>query len=201
MKTKLPGIILFGFLLVFFTACQRENLVSYRFEGEVGLLDDFNDLLDGAILVGDSVSGVFRYDLETEDSNPSPYVGLYMHRKPPAGISVEINGFDFRTDPEDVDFRVEVDSFFGDPADMLILSSWTNRIPILEPGVLEGSLLRISLSDLTHGALEGDALPAELHLEDWTSVFGTISLDAGSEGNVFLQFSVEALEPYSSGET
>lgn len=114
---------------------------------------------------------------------------------------MEINGLGFWTDPKDVDFRVEVDSFLGNPADLLLLSSWTNTISVLEPEILEGSLLQISLSDLTHGALAGDALPLELQLEDWTSAFGTIRIDAGMSGDVFLQFSIDTLEPCSSRET
>lgn len=201
MRTKLLGVMSLGAVLVLLPACQRANLVSFRFGGEVGLVDDFNDLLGGAISVGDPVSGVFRYDLFTQDSDPSPHTGLYVHRTPPAGISMEIEGLVFRTDPKDVHFQVEVHSFFGDPADMLILSSYTNRIPILEPAILEGSLVNISLSDLTHGALAGDVLPVELHLDDWTSAFGTIRLDAGDSGEVFLQFSLDALEPCPSSET
>lgn len=199
MRTKRLSLILVGSLLVLLPACQGENLVSFQFGGSVSLLDDFNDLLGGAISVGDPVSGVFRYDLNTGDSDPSPYGGLYVHTAPPAGISVETKGFVFRTDPVNVDFQVEVDSFIGHPADTLILSSWKNIIPILESGILEGSLLHVSLSDLTHGALEGDALPAELHLEDWTSAFGTIRIDAGGNGDVFLQFSIDTLEPYAGG--
>ncbi len=195
MKTKALGIILSGFLLVSVPACQRENLVSFQFGGSVGLLDDFDNLLGGAISVGDPVSGVFRYDLNTEDSDPLPYSGLYVHTAPPAGISAEIKGFVFRTDPANVDFQVEVDCFVGHPADILVLSSWKNTIPILDPGILEGSLLNIALSDYTHGALEDDGLPAELHREDWTSAFGTIRLDAGGHGSALLQFSIETLEP------
>lgn len=200
MRTKLLGVMVAGSLLVLSLACQRENLMSFQFGGEVDLVNDFNDLLGGAISVGDPVSGVFRYDLDTEDGNLSPYAGLYVHTAPPAGISMEIKGLVFRTDPGDVDFHVEVDCFIGNPAHTLVLSSWTNIIPMLEPGILEGSLLHISLSDLTHGALAGDALPAELNLEDWTFALGAVSLNAGDSGDVFLQIAIETLEPCSSRE-
>lgn len=198
MKTNLTAMILLGGLLVLFPACQKGNWVSFPFGGEVGLLDDPNNLLGGVLSVGDPVSGVFRYDLDTLDSDPSLYRGLYLHREPPAGISAEIEGLVFRTDPEDVEFQVDVDCFLGHPADLLILSSWRNIIPVLEPGIVEGSLLQISLSDRTHGALESDALPVEINLDDWTSAGGAILLDAGASGDVLVLFSIDTIQSCSS---
>jgi hypothetical protein len=202
MRTRLLRFIVAVSLLFFALPSHGsgENLIPFKFGGEVGLVDDSDNLLGGAISVGDPVSGVFTYDLDTEDSEPSPYFGMYVHTAPPSGISMEIEGFVFQTDPNAVDFEVYVDDFIGHPTDILDLSSWTNTIPILEPGILDWSLLNISLSDLTHGALTGDTLPAELDLDDWTFALGSVSLNAGENGVVFLQFSIDTLEPCASRE-
>ncbi len=176
------------------------RLISLRFAGHVGLIDDIDNLLGGAISVGDPVAGTFTYDLATEDSEPQPCLGLYLHLASPNGIVAEINELPFRTHERDVDFEVYVDDCLFHPADVLTLTSWNNIVPIIDPEVVESSVLSIAFSDLNHEALASDALPTELDLNDWTFAFGSVHIDAGENGTVFIQYSIEELETCASHE-
>jgi len=81
------------------------KLITIEIEAEVDFVDDDLGVLEGKINVGDIISGWYTYDTSTPDSVPSyPNVGRYEHHTPPCGISLTVGGFDFKTDPANIDF-------------------------------------------------------------------------------------------------
>jgi hypothetical protein len=134
-------------------------------------------LLESRINVGDTITGVYIYDLSTPDSDQWPHSGLYKHDAAPCGITLMVGGLVFMTDPENVDFTVTVENDHCTIAhcyDSLELES-KNNLP-LENGFDVGSI-SLELRDSSYSALSSDALPTTaLVLEDWDYETGFIRI-------------------------
>ena len=76
---------------------------------------DQSGVLAGVISQGDVITGRYVYDLTTEDTNSLPTVGDYFHTATPFGITLDAGGFLFRTDPNNVNFLVEIVNDHGNP--------------------------------------------------------------------------------------
>ena len=146
--------------------------ITIKITAEVAYVDDIGNTLDGAIEVGDIIIGQYTYESMTLDTNPLPIVGDYQHDTSPYGISLEVNGLIFATDPEDVQFLVEIvnDHYYQGGWDNYLLRSY-NNLPL--PGGIIVEHISWQLDDPTATALSSDTLPtAPPVLEDWQSVFG-----------------------------
>lgn len=146
--------------------------ITIKITAEVAYVDDIGNTLDGAIEVGDIMTGHYTYESTTPDTNSLPTVGDYQHDTSPYGISLEVNGLVFETDPDDVDFLVEICNDHGlpTPTDNYLLRSY-NNLPL--PGGRIVEHISWQLDDPTATALSSDTLPtAPPVLEDWQSVFG-----------------------------
>ncbi len=143
--------------------------ISTQFTAEVAYVDDRNSLLGGAINVGDVILGMYTYESSTPDSNVLPTVGDYWSSTAPSGIRLSANGLTFRTDPNNVNFLVEIvnDHFYRDN---YLLRSYTN-LPLSDTVAVDH--IAWQLDDPTATALSSEALPnGPPILADWQSLFG-----------------------------
>ena len=160
--------------MLFITAATSSfaDPITIKINAEVATVDDPDNILGGAINVGSIITGEYTYESTTPDSNPLPTVGDYWHSTPPFGIMINAGGFVFKTDPDDVDFLVEICNDHGlpTPTDNYLLRSY-NNLPL--PGGIIVEHISWQLDDPTATALSSDTLPtAPPVLEDWQSVFG-----------------------------
>jgi hypothetical protein len=152
----------FGFLLLGAASAAHGYPVLIDITARVRWVDDFDGYLGGAVQAGDMVQGRYAYESTTLDSNPAPTVGDYCCYAAPYGISLQVGGFSFRTDPGNVDFLVEIANDHGSPHPMdgYLLRSSHNLFDVSVPD--DGSLdnqIWWQLDDETCGALSCTDLP------------------------------------------
>jgi len=139
-------------------------LITIEITAEVDSVDDPSGYLEGNISVGDTITGTYTYESTTLDTNPSPYVGAYEHFASPAGIFLSVGGFDFTTDPTNVDFLVEVVNNYPS-GDYYLVRSYNNLA--LSNGTLVDHI-SWQLDDSTATALSNIDLPTSPPiLDDW----------------------------------
>lgn len=167
---------------------------TYYSYGPGGSSDD--NPFAGYIGVGDVITGSYRYDTLTPDSDPLwPEGGIYRHYESPYGISLTVGEFDFQTDPDNVDFIVSVKNNFGEPPPQLdgyLIRSY-NNLP-LDNGFFVDHI-SWQLNDLSATALASDALPTGPPvLEDWQQWAGLRieSFSTDQYGSVNGWFSIHA---------
>lgn len=138
------------------------NAISFDFTG----LITYSDNPIGA--VGDSFSGTLTYDLSVADSNAWPVVGDYWYTSTPNGITININGAIFKTDPFNVSFLVETNNDYtgygnGLVTDHFVVHSYNN---------INGAGIDWQLDDFTGTVLTSDSLPTYFNLSSWEQMFG-----------------------------
>ncbi len=95
--------------VIFFAGFAHAEIVQINIEAEVTSVDDSGNYLEGNINVGDTITGYYIYDTETPDSNPdNEDVGDYWHYSSPFGVYLECNGLEFQTDPDNMNFLMEI---------------------------------------------------------------------------------------------
>ncbi len=153
--------------------------ISIDITATISSISDSYGFLTGRIVVGDIIHGTYIYETTTADTNVSPEVGDYRHTSVPFGITLEVNGFLFRSDPGNVDFLVEICNDHHNNHDAYLLRSYNNlfdiSVPLGDPSFTwsRNNHIHWQLYDSTHTALastEGTALPAMPPvLSDWPS--------------------------------
>ena len=150
--------------------------VTIVISAQVAEVYDATGLLNGQVQVGDTVTGQYTYDLLTPNTSSHPQVGDYWHYEPPNGLVVQVSGLIFQTDPDHIEFLVELVDNHN--ADNYLVRSYRN-LP-LSRGVLVRHIAW-QLDDPSMTALSTIALPAiEPDLADWQSIFG-LTLEGCSE--------------------
>ena len=171
----------------------RAGVITIYLTAEVTYVDDLGNLLEGTVTVGDTITGSYIYDSDTPDTNPIETVGDYRHYNAPFGINLSVGTLVFQTDPDNVDFLVEV-------CNNHIYSSWD--------GYLVKSASNLALSngvyiDMIYWALQdssGMALPdislpkTPPALEDWDYNFG-LSMTFGEKGSSSISAIVTSAVP------
>jgi len=153
MKRGIISIITFG--LFFWPSLAKATLITIEIEGMVDSVRDEGNYLEGEIMPGDIIAGFYTYESTTPDSSPlDPVVGHYYHYSPPAGVSLTLGSFNFKTDPANVDFLVGVGN--DGPSDIYWFISY-NNIPLSNGTLVES--IWWQLNDNTGSALSSDALP------------------------------------------
>jgi len=151
----------------------RAGIVKIRLEAEIAYLPDPGYLLDGKIKIGDKIEGTYTYDSSCWDSEPAENQGIYRHSSSPYGFDLQLNDFTFRSDSENVDFRVSI-------GNNLYVSDWylVRSDTILfgsDDGIqvengLDIGFIDWSLVDRSMTALSDDSLPSTApSLADWGS--------------------------------
>ena len=168
---KAAAIIITVLLLAVASPVQAE-IIRIAIEATVDWVDDQGDYLEGNITPGDIITGTYTYDSDTADSNPSSTVGDYWHYNSPFGISLNVGGFDFKTDPTDVEILIEVinNSTSGELHDGYGVLSYNNSP--LSNGV-PVDMVSWWLRDNTANALLSDALLITAPvLDNWEQPWG-----------------------------
>lgn len=115
---------------------------------------------------GKRITGRYTYNASTPDSNSDPTVGDYQHNSKPYGIKVDLGDFVAKTDPNNVNFLVEVVN--RTDTDNYLLRSYNNVST--GPPV---DHIAWQLDDPTTKALKNDSLPKKPPtLSEWQSIFG-----------------------------
>jgi hypothetical protein len=160
--------------------------VCIAITAEIGYVDDPGNYLGGAINVGNVITGTYIYDSTTADTNSSPTVGDYEHNITPYGITLNAGGLIFRTDPNNVNFLVEIVNDHGStPRDNYLIRSYNNIFPASvpsDPPFETMNYIAWQLDDLAASALTSTALPTlPPVLADWQSLVG-LTIDSQGQG-------------------
>lgn len=157
--------------------------ISVSITAVVETVSDPGQLLGNAIQPGDVISGVYTYALGARDSNSLRNVGDYQYTSAPYGIRIDAGGFVFQTDPQNVNFLLEVVNNLNG-TDNYVLHSYNNTS--LSSGAPVDHI-SWQLDDPTQTALKNDALPKTAPiLADWQSIFGlTLEGQDPDSGNFY----------------
>ena len=182
--SKLVILLTSSMLATGFTMEAHAEPICIAITAEVAYVDDQGGVLAEAIKVGDVITGTYVYESTTPDTNSLPTVGDYWHTTAPFGITLNAGGFVFRTDPNNVNFLVEIVNDHGTPAsDNYLLRSYNN---IFDVGSSSDNHISWQLDDPTSTALSSEALPTVPPvLADWQSVFG-LDIQSGMSFDRFL---------------
>ena len=150
--------------LAVFSPAARGELVTIRIEGVVDYVSDPFGLVDGEITAGTAITGTYTYDLTTPDSNPLAEVGDYEHGLAPSGFRMTAGGYEFRTDPANVNFLIESIDNYAE-VDALLLVSYNNLFPL--DGITFTNITW-TLHDYTGSALSSPTISATAPvIDDW----------------------------------
>jgi hypothetical protein len=143
---------------------NKKNIVV-SIVAKVAEVDDTGNLLKGAVRVGDTILGKYVYNPLTPDSNIfDTTVGDYRYNDKPYGITLSAHKLVFQTDPNNVEFLVELVNREGDN---YLLRSY-NNLPISKEVLVNH--IAWQLDDPSGKALPSDSLekaPAPPVLGDW----------------------------------
>ena len=186
LKTILIATVVFAIGIANTLTPVYAKPVCIEITAEVNLVVDDYGFLDGAINVGDIITGTYDYESTTYDSNPSQTVGLYRHSSSPFGITLNAGGFVFRTDPNNVDFLLQILNDFDDPPrDIYSLISYNNIFDLSVPSV-EINRISWQIIDFTYAALSNDALKTKPpYLDDWQTLNSLIIISISTTGEQF----------------
>jgi hypothetical protein len=179
MKNGIKAIALL-FVLVFCAAESRAELITISLSATVNYVEDIGNKLEGKIIAGSTITGSYTYEPTTPDSSPSdPTQGNYWHYASPAGIFLTIGGFNFGTNPDNVNFLVSIGNNASEQDNYLVRSYY--NLP-LSNGTLVGTI-DWQLDDHTATALSSDALPVTKPvLGQWqTNALSIYGVEAGDD--------------------
>jgi len=157
-KTILSLVVILVCGMAFFAPMAQAELITINITATVNYLEDFGNYLEGKIHVGDTITGSYTYESTTPDTNPfdDPTVGDYWHYAQPAGISLTVGGFDFKTDPTNVNFLASIGNNHSG-RDVYLMRSYNNLSLSNGTGV---DYISWQLDDHTQTAFSSDVLPA-----------------------------------------
>jgi hypothetical protein len=94
----------------------RADHVTFGFTGTVENVFDGLDQLDSSVAMGTEFSGTYTFDPDTPNTaepGGEGEAGLYEHDAPPAGVTIDVGSFTFRSVAIAPDFDVIVNNDFG----------------------------------------------------------------------------------------
>jgi hypothetical protein len=191
MKTKILMMILAIGFWMGFNQVQAVPITIY-IEGNVtSVAGTGRESVSDTIYAGVTFSGIYTYDSDALDSDPSDIYGVYQYDSP-YGISIVIGGYEFKTTSNHIGkFEMQISNDdpltgTGQPWDYYTVFSKTNiSIPTDD---LDVSYISWSLGDGTHTALSSDVLPIKVPvLEDWNyNSLGIVAYDSLDRSIVIL---------------
>jgi len=155
------------------------EIVTIELTGQVTYVDEYSTTLQQLFHIGDPVTGTYTYNTDAFDRNPRSSVGDYHYDAEPYGVKLEIDGFSIQTDPENVDFLLEVGNNHAYSSwDHYLVYSYNNK-PI--PNGMTVWFIAWNLRDSSGTALTNDALPQLApSLGDWD--YNELRVDFGLKG-------------------
>ncbi len=184
-RILLAGIV----VLLSSVSVAKCALIELEFSGTVsriaepGRIDPV-PIIEGCVDVGDSFSGILKYDTSAPDIRPERHAGRYLYSVGPSGISLNVGEHVFMTNPQSVDFEVAI----TDDGTGVILRdyfgalSWDN-LPFLEGYVSIDKIGFAAYAD--HTWLSSADLPtSENELLGWNTMRVSVS-GTGIGGEAF----------------
>ncbi|MCK5113684.1 MAG: PEP-CTERM sorting domain-containing protein [Phycisphaerae bacterium] len=164
-------LLLTTLFVIFAVSATHADIIQIAIQARVSQVDDPANLLEGNIASNDLITGTYTYNSDTSDTNPDPDIGSYWHYSPPYGINLSGDGYNFQSDPTDIEFLVGLgNDRYVEEEDYYIIRSRNNLS--LSNGV---GIEHISwqLDDPTGNAISSIDLPVGPPLlSDWESIFG-----------------------------
>lgn len=146
-------------------------------------LSDSDNTLNNAIKIGDKIYGYYVYNSGAKDSNPGDTtVGDYWYYSKPYGIFLKTGNIVFKTDPNNVQFLIELVN--RDGGDNYLIRSYSN-LP-LSNGIPINHIAW-QLDDPSGKALSSDSLqqaPKPPVLNKWDDPVG-LTISGGPSFNEF----------------
>jgi hypothetical protein len=134
MKLNYKSATILGaaLLAASFAMTSQAAPVCVDISAKVTMIQDYSGILTGKVKIGDTVTGSYTYDSATPDTNTFPTVGDYWHTSASAGIILKTGNLVFRTNPDNVNFLVEIVNDHGSPTpvDAYLIRSYNNRFDI-----------------------------------------------------------------------
>jgi len=193
MKTKLFAIlVMFLWVVVLWPVTAEGTLITIEIEAVVDGVGDDGNFLEGQISPGDTITGWYIYDTSTPDTNPLPNYATYWHYVSPSGISLIVGGFEFRTNPDDVNYRIAISDGYQSRDTYSIRS--INNLPLSNGTLIEE--IYWLLEDPTEEALYSIELPTTAPvLTDWQQNILNISGPGGHGPGFGIQAHVTSAIP------
>jgi hypothetical protein len=168
-----PILVLAAVIVILNAAPAFAEVVCIEVTAEIATVDDPDDLLDGEVQVGQIITAYYTFESATPDANSLPTVGDYWHDYALFGIEVQAGSLTFETDPDNVEFLVEICNDHGTPpSDNYLLRSYNN---LCLPSGISVNHISWQLDDPSCTALDSDQLPKDPPVvSDWQSWFGLV---------------------------
>ena len=110
IDNKIKGIAVIIWICLWFPVCICHAWpLTVEFTAEVIEVYESDDFLEGKVEVGDTINGTYSYDTSMPSSMQFVWY-YYSFNSPPAGISVQVGGFEFKTDPNDIELVIAVEN-------------------------------------------------------------------------------------------
>ena len=161
------------------------RLITVEFTAEV--TEVYDNIFEEEVNIGDIITGTYTYDISMPDMYPERTTeALYEFTSPPSGIVIQIGGFTIQTDPNNVEFTIEIMKALGaggQPIDKLEIYSLQNIMIGSEilPDIISIHLENTTSSYPMIGNLS-DTLPAcTPTLSDWMEKDIEFSGSTGSD--------------------
>ncbi|MCX5632196.1 MAG: PEP-CTERM sorting domain-containing protein [Phycisphaerae bacterium] len=172
MKKEVGILVLAAVLLCFVCLPVRADLITIAISGQVTGVSDQHNHFGGQIHVGDTITGTYIYDTA---AYPGPSSGQYWHYSAPAGISLYVGDFNFKTDSTNVEFYLGIGNNGPFGEDIYVITS-NHNLPLSNGTLVQ--FIDWILNDPTGTALSSDALPLTApDLSSWSSNVLSISTD------------------------
>jgi hypothetical protein len=142
--------------MAFFASKAQAELIIIQITATVDIVNDFGNYLEGKITVGSIITGSYTYESTTPDSNPDSTVGDYWHHSLPCGILLTVGGFEFKTDPTNVNFLASIGNNHSG-RDVYLMRSY-NNLPLSNGTLVD--YISWQLDDYTETVFSSDTLPA-----------------------------------------
>jgi hypothetical protein len=187
---KVVGSIVLGFGGLSSTAAAENICVDLK--AAVTYVDDRESVLQGRVGIGDSVSAQYIYDTSVVDNNSLAAVADYWHYASPNGVTLNVGGLTFRTNPNYVNFLIEIlDNHTG--LDAYLFRSYNNEVTGITLPPADDESLHISWQLVDGGqtavtSVELPTTPPDI------SKFGSygLSVDYDAYGDHFSRFRIRS---------
>ena len=140
-------------------------------KGIVQNVEDLQNVLNGGIIIGDSINGTIKYDLSIIDNNSMVQVGDYYNTLAPAGFRLNINGGIFMTDSNNVNLILETVDNYGN-LDNIGFRSYNNIFVPAISGIGFETHISWQLDDTNQVALSNTNIPSFINLNSWQQSVG-----------------------------
>lgn len=156
------------------------DVLNFKFTGRVTSYDNQDSELDDSVRQGAPITGFYTFKNNVTDTNSDPTVGDYEYSTPESGMVVKIGNYIFRTNPEHVNFLIEiVDRSSIQGGDHYLLRSYNNVSS--HPVIVDH--ISWQLDNDAGNAISNDVLPlTPPPLANYTQSFG-LNVEGGYVNN------------------